>query len=217
MNLRRIIIEEYSNILSEGLKEVKAMFIHNLSDKISEEDIDHIKQLIKQNSKVYSKKKEQHAINVAATVAEVTPTSEQIKSALVHDYVERGGNLDNLLKKGIICQRTVMIVKALSNVDDHEFDGDNEPLEHLKQSLVGLPNDVKNDVITIKIADRLDNLQKRLVIKGDIGNKYKIKSQELLDFLKNEYVGGVIPVELQNIIKKIEGLLNLVRTGKELV
>ena len=152
------------------------------------------------------KKKIKHSINVANELKDHNKTA--IYAALGHDYLERGGNLEELIDHLILNDiplNVIRIIKALSQ-DDH-IDSENEPLTHISHELSQLHNDdIKNTIILIKLSDRLDNIKKKLRT-GKLTKKYIKKSINLCDFLSNEYTGS--DAIFYKLIRKLSKYLNL--------
>lgn len=137
------------------------------------------------------KKKQKHSIRVAKHLHEIGADDASVYAGLTHDYLERGGDAKTLAKhvdKKDLPDEVVPVVHGLSQ--DEAIDADNEPLEHIKQTLAATDDEEQRNIIIItKIADRIDNLRKRLKRDGKIGSKYLNKSLELVEFLAQSYSG----------------------------
>lgn len=120
-------------------------------------------------------------------------------AALFHDYIERGGDINTAKRKFKLSDKVTNIIGHLSDPEKMNV-GDianNAPLAHMRMILEDpsiLPEE-KQIVILVKIADRLDNLTRRIswAKRGlpedalvNIG-KYRRASAELLDYLFNFY------------------------------
>lgn len=131
-----------------------------------------------------SPEKRVHSRNVALHVATISADAHVIASALLHDTKER---LPNAFKKASrsLPPDVVQRVEALSEQDEDELEEEeNAPLAHLAEVLPHLEPELRNQVVLIKLADRLDNLQKR-VQEGKISKSYRKKSKALLTYLIN--------------------------------
>lgn len=137
------------------------------------------------------KKKQKHSIRVAKHLHSIGADDASVYAGLTHDYLERGGDAKTLAKhvdKKDLPDEVVPVVHGLSQ--DEEIDADNEPLEHIRQTLATTDDEEQRNIIIItKIADRIDNLRKRLRKDGKIGRKYMSKSLELAEFLVKSFTG----------------------------
>ena len=134
------------------------------------------------------KRKRKHSIRVASHVNGTH--DDHVWAALVHDYLERGGKLHKLAKHAAevgLSDRVVRIATALHMGKDEE--GENAVLEHLQRVIPLLDQDDVNAVALIKLADRIDNLRKRLFLRGKVGRNYWQKSEDLIRYLKSVYDG----------------------------
>ena len=129
-----------------------------------------------------------HSFKVGATTAAAGTSNHAVEAALLHDYVEHGGNLGNLAFKLNLSGRVVQMVQALSN--DEKDVGSNAPLVHLQKILNDpqIDNGTRNEIILIKLSDRIDNLRKRIKA-GGVGDRYLLKSKELCKYLFQQYAG----------------------------
>lgn len=129
-----------------------------------------------------------HSRNVALQVAEILQEVDVILGALLHDVKERAPKAFRKQKRGVH-RDVVDLVEALTEdaLDDGE-DVENAPLAHLKAVFPTLSSTIKNRLIVIKLADRLDNLQKRS--EADLLSKnYRHKSKKLFKFLSVQFTG----------------------------
>jgi hypothetical protein len=134
--------------------------------------------------------KVKHSLRVGATLAKTGGSENTIKAALFHDFLERGGSVGAMTHVLGLDPHVANLVVAMSS-DEKESDSsyENEPLNHIRQILGGkLDDETKNQIILIKLSDRIDNLKRR-VKAGGIGNNYIRKSKELCKFLFQHYTG----------------------------
>jgi hypothetical protein len=141
--------------------------------------------------KIMPKGKQAHSYRVGGHAAAAGGSADEIIGALMHDYVERGGNLDELVAKGLVTQVQKDIILALSSSekDVAAYAGDNEPLHHMEKVFAKMDNDgLKNTLAMVKAGDRVDNLNRRVwdpERKGAVTKeKYLKKSTDLFDFLR---------------------------------
>ena len=136
------------------------------------------------------KKKQEHSIRVAKHLHEIGADDASIYAGLTHDYLERGGTpkyLAKQVKKKDLPDEVIPVVHGMSQ--EEEIDAENEPLEHIKQTLATADDEHKNIIVVTKIADRIDNLRKRMAEDGKIGKKYLKKSVDLVQYLVSQYTG----------------------------
>ncbi|OGL63257.1 hypothetical protein A3E97_03895 [Candidatus Uhrbacteria bacterium RIFCSPHIGHO2_12_FULL_47_12] len=132
-----------------------------------------------------SPEKRVHARNVSLRVARMLPEHQVILGALLHDTQEQIPKEYLALKKELP-QTVADLVDALSEDASHVEGEENAPFAHLKAVLPTLSSEFRNRVILIKLADRLDNLQKRRQ-DGKIPKGYRKKSKELIAYLESEF------------------------------
>ncbi len=158
---------------------------------------------------ILPKHKQKHSIRVGKSLHKAGVGKVGIYAGLLHDYLERGGDIQTLtthLGELNLPPQTLSIIKSLSS--DEKFSGrENEPLHHLRQVFAAIRDqDLKNLICLIKIADRNDNLEKRIARAGKIGRNYKQKSLELYGFLRNYYTGE--PKPFRKLTKRFERLMS---------
>jgi len=135
-----------------------------------------------------SQDKQDHARRVEKRVKFAGGDEEARRAALLHDLIERGGDIETAKRLFNLSDRTVNIVRHLSNMEALEQENTpNVPLAHIQMILNSqeIPDDEKQVVAVIKIADRLDNLMRRIL--GGVGKNYSIKSADLLRWVFNFY------------------------------
>ncbi len=166
--------------LLESKNEQKKL-IEKIKNSFSIDDIASLKNLFVK-LKIMPPSKVKHSIRVATDVAEVKKDKKIIFAALFHDYVERGGNVDELP----ISEKSKLLVKLLTTIDDEYSDSENIPLSHMKDVLANIKDEkIKNKLIIIKLADRLDKFKNKKLSK-----KYIKKSKELIKFLVKNHSGN---------------------------
>lgn len=152
--------------------------------------------------------KRKHSKRVAHSLKKAGANETAIYAGLLHDYLERGGDVyslhDHIDELGLPI-KIISLVNVLSDDEKQSEDNSNQPLAHMQSILRDIADeDLKNMIILIKLSDRLDNLNKR-VKKGKLGKKYIIKSIELVDWLKGQYTGKNKP--LKKLIAAINELV----------
>ena len=137
------------------------------------------------------KGKQAHSMRVGGHAAAAGASADEVMGALMHDYVERGGDIDKLVASGLITQVQKDIILALSSSEEDvaAYAGDNEPLHHMQQVFADMENDgLKNTLAMVKAGDRVDNLNRRVwdpERKGAVTKKkYLKKSADLFNFLR---------------------------------
>lgn len=137
--------------------------------------------------------KRKHSRRAAKELHKAGVGSKGIYSALLHDYLERGGDIETLASHIYdlgLPPDIISIVGSLSSDEKQEPTEGNEPLEHMRQVIGSIDDaDLRNIMILVKMSDRIDNLRKRARKRGKIGKKYGKKSQELVNFLLSNYSG----------------------------
>lgn len=154
------------------------------------------------------KSKIKHSKRVAKTLNKAGVNKIGVYAGLLHDYLERGGNIytlsDHINELGLP-PAIVKITTALSSDEKNAENNANEPLVHLQNVLKHIEDEeLKNVIILIKLSDRLDNLTKRTK-RGSISLKYRLKSLELVDWLRYNYTGDDKP--LNQLMSKIVKML----------
>ena len=109
-----------------------------------------------------TKKKIDHSKRVAETIKNIGEGEDAQIAASLHDYVERGGNLEDAQKKLGFSQTVANIICYLSDLENVE--DENRPLSHIQSVLKKetISQKEKRIVALIKIADRIDNLCSRI-------------------------------------------------------
>lgn len=145
---------------------------------------------------VMPKSKRKHSRRVAKSLKRAGAGRIGVYAGLLHDYLENGGDILTLsqhIEELSLPKEIVDIVHILSSDEDVAEDHSNQPLAHLSQILSQISDQgLKNIVILAKLSDRLDNLTKR-ANRGKISKKYKLKSYELIEWLKLNYTGKSKP------------------------
>ncbi len=164
-------------------------------------------QQLKQSLAFMPGKKVKHSLRVGATAAKAGLPPEDVEAAIMHDYIERGGDL-GILNRLQLSPRAMRIIKMLS-VSEKESGVDDtvEVGHHVEQMLNDktIPQHEKDVAIIVKCSDRIDNLAKRIKA-GKLKPSYKAASIKLLNMLLGSYQGDQ---ELVRHIKKKIGKLNL--------
>ena len=142
-------------------------------------------QITKPLFKGMSPEKRVHARDVSLRVARMFPESDVVLGALLHDTQEQTPKEYALMEK-LLPENVAQFVRALSEDPAHVNREENAPLAHLKAVFPTLSSEMKNRLILIKLADRLDNLQKRLE-DGTVPKAYRKKSLELVMYLESEF------------------------------
>ena len=141
--------------------------------------------------KIMPKGKQAHSYRVGGHAAAAGASADEIIGALMHDYVERGGDIDKLVKAGLVTkiQKDIILALSSSEEDVAAYAGDNEPLHHMQKVFAKMTDDgLKNTLAMVKTGDRVDNLNRRVWDPGRKGavtkKKYLKKSADLFNFLR---------------------------------
>jgi len=148
------------------------------------------------------KRKVSHSFRVGATVAKAGLPRKFVDAAVLHDYLERGGDPALIAKLGL-SKRAVQIINLLSIDEKIPGMDDNSIVYHHVQTMLQdqeLDRKTKNIAIVIKCSDRLDNITKRVKIRR-LTRDYWDKSMRLLQLLISSYNGK--PKWLKYILKKL--------------
>lgn len=189
-----------AEILSENnIKQLKKKYIQILKKSLSSKEVESIKRMLF-HLNILSTEKLRHSIRVSQNVLEYSNELDVILGALFHDYIERGGNIEDLP----IDDESKDIVEFLTALDeDVDKSEGNSVLTHLKSVFSNISDqELKNKLVYIKISDRLDNLRKR---GKNVSKNYLKKSIELMNFLWDNYVGSSI--DFEKIIVKLKKML----------
>jgi len=204
--LKQIIKEELSSVMTEvaggsveslilegKVSDAKEKFNKTLSKELlkpPKEGGINWKKMFK-TLKIMPKGKQAHSFRVGGHAAAAGASADEIIGALMHDYVERGGDIDKLVKKGLVTDKQKDIILALSSSDKDvaNYAGENEPLHHMEQVFAEMTDDeLKITLAMVKAGDRVDNLNRRVwdpKRKGSVTKKgYLKKSTDLFNFLR---------------------------------
>ena len=135
---------------------------------------------MKHAKKVLPTKKLKHSKRVAELTKLIKDNKDIYSAAVYHDFLERGGDIKDMSK--ILSPYALLLVKDLTNENDEDT------YTKLKNSLVGKTPSFVNDILTIKLCDRTDNLKKR-VFKNSLNKGYLKKSSDLIQFIYDTYSG----------------------------
>ena len=138
--------------------------------------------------------KAKHSIRAAKNVHKAGGGKRAVYTTILHDFIERGGDINHLsdhIEELGLPKDIVLAVHSLSSDEKTESNTlENEPLLHLQSILPAInEKEIRDIIIIAKMGDRIDNLKKRIRKFGKIGKNYKRKSIELLDFLVSNYTG----------------------------
>ena len=161
---------------------------------------------------IMPKAKIKHSKRVAKTLNKAKVGKIGVYAGLLHDYLERGGDLYTLSQHIDELELPPQIIKAVHALSDDEKNVDgqpNQPLAHLQAVLQGITDDdLRNIIILAKLSDRLDNLKKRTK-RGKVGSKYRAKSLDLIGWLRHNYTGK--PKSLNKMLRAVEKFLPTVQ------
>lgn len=134
-----------------------------------------------------------HSLRVGGTARKLGLDKEQVAAAILHDYIERGGDLAALsaLKHLGVSDHAIRVIRLLSVEEKTPGADDNQVVyDHIRKMLndPGIDDTTKNICIIIKCSDRLDNLRKR-VRRGELTDGYYQASLRLLNLLMKNYQG----------------------------
>lgn len=184
------------------------MRLKELCPNLSEADLENFRHA-KPLFKGLSPEKRVHARNVSLRVARMFPESEVILGALLHDTKEQIPK-EYAAMENQLPQITAEFVRLLSEDPRHSNEQENAPLAHLKAIFPTLSPEMKNRLILIKLADRLDNLTKRLQ-KDGVSKSYREKSEQLVSFLVSEFQSSsedpLNELQLRQVKNELLGLL----------
>lgn len=143
--------------------------------------------------KTMTPEKVEHSFRVTQTLEQIgIRNRDVVNAALFHDYLECGGDIMVAARTLGFSDRTIRLIECLTN--DSKWENpylSNGPLLHLQNVLetANLDEMTKNYLILIKIADRLDNLERK--ITEGVSRNYLKKSKELLKWLFENYTGDI--------------------------
>lgn len=158
-------------------------------------------------------RKIKHSMRVGATAAKSGLKPDEIEAAILHDYLERGGD-PALLAKLNVSARAQRIIKMLSMDEKNSGADDTADVQHHVEQFINnnnIPEREKNVAIIIKCADRIDNLKKR-INKDKLSNNYFRASMKLFDTLLLGYTGkSDILAHVKKKIRKISDAVTAMR------
>lgn len=164
------------------------------------------------------KHKRAHSRRVGRTLHQAGVPEHGVYAGLLHDYLERGGDLEHLSNHVYelgLPPSVMAVVQSLTSDEKHGSgagsDSGNEPLDHLSVVLAKLPTtrdgrDLGDLICLVKLADRIDNLEKRLLQSGKIGKSYRAKSIDLIDYLILQYRGARKP--FKRLLRRFNDLID---------
>lgn len=150
-------------------------------------------------------KKVKHSMRVGATAAKSGLEPEYIEAAILHDYIERGGDLSKLDQLQI-SPRARRIIDMLSISEKTPGMDDTQEVQHHVEQMLRDPSidqHEKDIAIIVKASDRIDNVTKRIKA-GKLNPNYKAASLKLFQTLLGSYRGD--PSLVQHVKKKIAKL-----------
>lgn len=159
------------------------------------------------------KKKVQHSLRVGATAAKAGLPHEGVEAAVLHDYIERGGDLSKLARLRLD-PKTLRVIQMLSLTEKTPgADDTSEVQRHIEEMLhdPNLDQHDKNIAIIVKCADRIDNLKKRLREKK-LTLQYRAASWKLFNTLIGAYKGD--PSVITHVKQKITKVLKKAYSAK---
>lgn len=149
--------------------------------------------------------KQKHSFRVANMAAKAGLGREHVDAAILHDYIERGGDVAQLPKLGL-SNHALHVIKILSLEEKTPGADDTAVvLDHIRSMLNDPEIDerTKNIAIVIKASDRLDNLRRR-IRSGKLVEKYWGASVKLLKMLFDNYGGDHESIKyLKNKFNKV--------------
>jgi len=156
---------------------------------------------------ILPKRKKKHSERVGKTLKDVGAGKIATYAGLLHDYLERGGSLEDLsdhIEELGLPRQIVQAVQSLSQ--DENYGTSNQPLTHLKRVLKTIDDeDLRNIVIVAKLADRIDNFRRRRN-RDELTKLYRKNTDRLIEYLINQYTGKGKPVrKLMRIYSAIAG------------
>jgi len=172
-------------VLSDKEKELLGKFVMDMSSDEKRMLQDALVLLRK-----LDKEKRKHSTHVAKRAARIIKNPKVLVGALLHDLMERKPNVFNKYADQIPAEVKDIIEILSVNIDDEEImdeEGFNVPLEHLKEVFPSLEQEKRNQIIIIKLCDRLDNLKKRIK-EGKVSKNYRKKTKELFRYLAAQYI-----------------------------
>ena len=194
----KIIIAEgiYNSLIFEGLSKDRGVYIEKIKSGLGEDDISSITKMLKK-LKIMPVGKQRHSMRVSSNLVDLGVVDRDVVlGALFHDYIERGGDIDSL----DISTTSKDMIKFLSVFDNQTSDTDNAPLEHLVSVFGNISNEsLKNQLVMIKVSDRIDNLKRR---EKSVSKRYLNKSIDMIKFLMGNYTGSVDLKSLLMILHK---------------
>lgn len=134
--------------------------------------------------------KQKHSIRVGSMAAKTGLDRDHVDAAILHDYIERGGNPSKLSKLNI-SEKALQIIRLLSVEEKAPGADDTATVNDHIRTVLDDPNideHTKDVAIVIKASDRLDNLRRRLRA-GKLKKDYWRASVELLEMLFSRYHG----------------------------
>lgn len=153
------------------------------------------------------KKKVQHSLRVGATAAKAGLPGEGVEAAVLHDYIERGGDMSKL-EKLRLHPKTLRIIQMLSLTEKTPGADDTAVVQHHIEQMLSDPSLDQHDkdiAIIVKCADRIDNLKKRIREKK-LTPEYRTASMRLFNTLTSAYRGdhSIISHVKQKIAKVLD-------------
>lgn len=146
---------------------------------------------------VMPKFKRKHSKRVANSLAKAGLPGEVVDAGMFHDYIERGGNHDDL-RDLEVNDHSMQLIGHMTNPNK---DGDDDPLTHLREVIPTIADErLKNHLCLLKSYDRVDNILRRLR-KKKLTKSYLKASVKLFTYLASEYTGS--PGQMNSIMKRL--------------
>lgn len=155
--------------------------------------------------------KVKHSLRVGTTVSKAGLDDDAVHAAILHDYIERGGDVSKLQELGISNQ-AMRIIQMLSVEDKTLGIEDNEQVYHHMLKILddlSIDLDTKNIAIIVKASDRLDNIGKRIKTNS-LSPAYYMASRRLFDLLFSRYTGNRdVLAHVKNKLAKLHRRINV--------
>jgi len=133
---------------------------------------------------IMGKEKRKHSLEVGKEISKLGLSADAQNAAYFHDYIERGGDVRRLIGKLQLSPLSIKIIEMLTGTGD--------PLKHMMKVLYdpNIDDETKNLAILVKIADRINNIDRR-TDEGRLTKEYLEKSKALLEELFRWYGGDL--------------------------
>src|ERR1035437_3671414 len=152
--------------------------------------IAHEGQLRKSNEPYFN-----HVFETAKTLADIGMKSKTIAAGLLHDVMEDTSITEEILRKNFD-DEIINLVRGVTKLGTVRYKGIKRKVENLRKFFVSMAEDLR--VLTIKLADRLHNIETLKYVRPDKQKRIALETLEIYAPLANRLSMGRLKGRLED-------------------